>query len=171
MRYYVYDLIDPRDGATFYVGKGQRDRVHHHEIEARAGKNSSKCIRIREILAAGHSLRHSIISRFDDEAEAYAAEAFRVGEIGLANLTNVAPGGGKARTRRRQVWSVSGVRQAAKTILRGLHILTRDGKLSFRYGGKSHDFTDGFAKIVYSMGQDIGRSKLFEILGVSDVQP
>ena len=27
---YVYRLIDPRDGETFYVGKGQGNRVFSH---------------------------------------------------------------------------------------------------------------------------------------------
>ena len=28
--YYVYRLIDPRNGQTFYVGKGKNDRVFRH---------------------------------------------------------------------------------------------------------------------------------------------
>ena len=28
--HYVYRLVDPRDGMTFYVGKGQKDRVFDH---------------------------------------------------------------------------------------------------------------------------------------------
>ena len=27
---YVYRLIDPRNGETFYVGRGKGDRVFHH---------------------------------------------------------------------------------------------------------------------------------------------
>ncbi|MDH7791999.1 LEM-3-like GIY-YIG domain-containing protein [Ochrobactrum sp. AN78] len=30
---YVYRLIDPRDGKTFYVGKGRGDRVFQHVKE------------------------------------------------------------------------------------------------------------------------------------------
>ncbi len=28
--HYVYRLIDPRNGETFYVGKGKGNRVFHH---------------------------------------------------------------------------------------------------------------------------------------------
>ena len=28
--HYVYRLIDPRDGSTFYVGRGQVNRVFEH---------------------------------------------------------------------------------------------------------------------------------------------
>jgi len=28
-RYYVYELIDPRTGKPFYVGKGVRNRFEH----------------------------------------------------------------------------------------------------------------------------------------------
>jgi len=30
LKTYVYRLIDPRNGETFYVGKGQGDRVFPH---------------------------------------------------------------------------------------------------------------------------------------------
>ncbi|MEX6462844.1 hypothetical protein AB6N35_00520 [Dietzia cinnamea] len=35
--YYVYLLVDPRDGRPFYVGKGRGERANSHEIEALAG--------------------------------------------------------------------------------------------------------------------------------------
>ncbi len=31
--YYVYRLIDPRDGQTFYVGKGKNDRIYAHAAQ------------------------------------------------------------------------------------------------------------------------------------------
>jgi hypothetical protein len=30
LNYYVYRLIDPRNGQTFYVGKGKGNRLFHH---------------------------------------------------------------------------------------------------------------------------------------------
>jgi uncharacterized protein len=30
LKWYVYRLIDPRNGETFYVGKGRADRVFQH---------------------------------------------------------------------------------------------------------------------------------------------
>jgi hypothetical protein len=92
-RFFVYDLIDPRDDKVFYVGKGQKQRPYDHEREALKGVQSEKCDRIREILESGNSVKIDIVKRFSDETEAYQFEAERVEQIGLANLTNVIPGG------------------------------------------------------------------------------
>ena len=37
---YVYRLIDPRNGETFYVGQGRDDRVFQHVREAESMSNS-----------------------------------------------------------------------------------------------------------------------------------
>lgn len=34
LKYYVYRLIDPRNGQTFYVGKGKNNRVFAHVNQA-----------------------------------------------------------------------------------------------------------------------------------------
>lgn len=93
MRFYLYHLIDPRDGKVFYVGKGQKARLHHHEWEAARGVYSRKCAKIREIQASGHKIGKSVVRRFDLEQDAYDAEKAEIEAIGLANLTNVMPGG------------------------------------------------------------------------------
>jgi hypothetical protein len=96
-RFYVYELIDPRDGLAFYVGKGQRDRLLAHESDARKGVCSEKCDRIREIWAAGQEVDRLIVAYFRGEQAAYDFEAERVDEYGLDALTNIIPGGGVPR--------------------------------------------------------------------------
>jgi hypothetical protein len=90
-KYYVYELADPRDGATFYVGKGCGDRLDHHEVEAKKGIDSRKCNRIREIIGAGLPVQKTKIAYFQDEKEAYQFENERIKEYGRTNLCNVAP--------------------------------------------------------------------------------
>lgn len=91
--YYVYALIDPRTDAPFYIGKGKGYRVAAHEAEAVKGGYSPKCNRIREIWIDGEKVVRKIISRHQDENDAFAYEAALIEEIGLNNLTNIMPGG------------------------------------------------------------------------------
>jgi len=58
INYYVYRLIDPRNGETFYVGKGMDNRVFQHireEINAVKDQDSNdlKLRRIRAIKGPG----------------------------------------------------------------------------------------------------------------------
>ena len=55
---YVYELIDPRDGKVFYVGKGRNSRAWAHEKAARRGKvhNAFKTALIMEIIGFKSSL-------------------------------------------------------------------------------------------------------------------
>jgi hypothetical protein len=58
---YVYRLIDPRNGETFYVGKGQGNRVFAHireQVEQDDPNNKLK--RIRDIHLAGFEVAHVI---------------------------------------------------------------------------------------------------------------
>ena len=96
--FYVYELIDPRTGAVFYVGKGVRGRIDQHERDARAGVESRKCDVIRAIEADGLRIVKKRVRSFADEQEAYDFEAEHIDTIGLENLTNVVAGGGAART-------------------------------------------------------------------------
>tara|TARA_R110000868_G_scaffold187664_4_gene430194 strand:- start:1334 stop:1858 length:525 start_codon:yes stop_codon:yes gene_type:complete len=91
--YFVYELIDPRNGLVFYIGKGKGDRPKQHEAEARKGKRTAKCNTIREILEAGHTVTISIVRHFKDEAKAYAFEKRHIEAHGLDKLTNMQPGG------------------------------------------------------------------------------
>lgn len=64
--HYVYRLIDPRNGETFYVGKGRGNRVFEHargelkNIEEGMTFLSEKFQRIREIQNAGLTVQHVI---------------------------------------------------------------------------------------------------------------
>jgi hypothetical protein len=97
MSYYVYELRDPRDGSVFYVGKGKGSRIDQHEREADKGRQSRKCDRIRAIKAGGLCIVKDKVRHFANEQDAFDFEAELVGLYGLANLTNVVPGGGTAR--------------------------------------------------------------------------
>ena len=123
VRYYVYALIDPRDGKPFYIGKGKGFRIEAHEKEAGKGVYSRKCSRIRDIWQAGGQVVRLKLSHHDDEAEAYDAEAEEIERIGLENLTNVLPGGGgvyPTRERRMVPERRDGPLCLTETQLRGL---------------------------------------------------
>lgn len=77
----------------FYVGKGKGDRLYSHEAEARRGSGHPKCVRIREIWAAGLVVWKQIIEHFKTEKAAFAFESRRIAEIGPERLTNIIRGG------------------------------------------------------------------------------
>jgi hypothetical protein len=116
--YYVYELIDPRDKSVFYVGKGTGKRIDHHELEARRGRVSRKCDRIREIESAGLLVAKRKVKQFSDEVEAYLFEADHIEALGLHNLTNVLPGGGSPRAGSSTYADRVRVRVAAELIAR-----------------------------------------------------
>ena len=102
LNYYVYRLIDPRNGNTFYVGKGKGNRVFAHVADALKnydGENyidkdeddtSLKIKTIREIKSSGLDVIH-VIHRYGLTSD----EAFEV-EAALIDcypgLTNIQPG-------------------------------------------------------------------------------
>ena len=66
LKWYVYRLIDPRNGETFYVGKGRGNRVFAHASgqtpseEIKDGELGPKLERIRAIKASGLEVGHII---------------------------------------------------------------------------------------------------------------
>lgn len=111
---YVYRLVDPRNGLTFYVGKGTGDRIFYHikcaiEISSDCDEdeNDLKYQQIKEIKAAGLEVIH-LIHRWglsDDEAlevEAALIDAY-------SGLTNKQSGRGADR-------GVSNVEQIIATL-------------------------------------------------------
>ena len=85
--FYVYALVDPRNGKVFYIGKGTGNRVFSHEAESRKSHKTEKkkLQKIREIENDGFGVERLIINWGLSEREAFAAEAT------LINLLNCMP--------------------------------------------------------------------------------
>lgn len=94
LKTYVYRLIDPRDGETFYVGKGRGDRVFAHirEQVEDDGEVDSKLKRIREIHLAGFEVAHVIHRHGMDDSTAFEVEAALIDAY--PGLTNAVGGAG-----------------------------------------------------------------------------
>jgi hypothetical protein len=93
LNYYVYRLIDPRNGETFYVGKGKGNRVFAHcagELAFEGEELEQKFQRIREIRKAGFEVAHVIHRHGMDERTAMEVEGALIDAY--SGLTNKADG-------------------------------------------------------------------------------
>lgn len=92
--YYVYALVDPRNGEIFYIGKGRRRRYLAHYAEWKAGHvaNAAKFTRIDGIAADGFTPNAVCLEDSLTEAAAYTMERQFIEVIGLQRLTNATPG-------------------------------------------------------------------------------
>ena len=95
LKHYVYRLIDPRNGETFYVGRGVDNRVFAH-IRAEAGLDGdavdNKLVRIHAIRLAGLEVAHVIHRHGLDAVTAVEIEAALIDAY--PGLTNVVGGEG-----------------------------------------------------------------------------
>ncbi len=97
LKYYVYRLIDPRNGETFYVGKGKDNRVFAHikgDVKSEDDEPDPKLKRIWEIQAAGFEVAHVIHRHGMDADTAVEVEAALIDAY--AGLTNIAGGEGSS---------------------------------------------------------------------------
>lgn len=95
LKTYVYRLIDPRNGETFYVGKGKGNRVFAHirlERTLQGEELDNKAKRIREIHTVGLEVGHVIHRHGLDDKTAYEVEAALIDAY--PGLTNLAGGAG-----------------------------------------------------------------------------
>jgi len=93
--FYVYRLIDPRNGETFYVGKGKGNRVFSHiraEQKLDGDETDNKLKRIHEIHLAGFEVAHVIHRHGMDEDTAFEVEAALIDAY--PGLTNNVAGSG-----------------------------------------------------------------------------
>jgi len=95
LKTYVYRLIDPRNGETFYVGKGKGNRVFAHiraEPNLEGDEFDNKIKRIREIRLASMEVAHVIHRHGMDDRTALEVEAALIDAY--PGLTNVSGGVG-----------------------------------------------------------------------------
>lgn len=96
--YFVYALIDPRDGSIFYIGKGKNNRPYRHLEEAKKtnkinkGQNPYKIRKIKNILAAEYDCYEiKYLHENLSEKEAFELEIKEIASHD--NLTNISLGG------------------------------------------------------------------------------
>jgi len=95
LQYYVYRLIDPRNGETFYIGKGKDNRVFAHargDIES--DSLSEKMSRIRSIHIAGFDVAHVIHRHGMSEKVALEVEGALIDAY--PGITNIMDGHGNS---------------------------------------------------------------------------
>ena|SRR5688572_4287900 len=95
LKYYVYRLIDPRNGETFYAGKGKDNRAFAHakgKVNSDEEELEPKLKRIWEIQGAGFEVAHVIHRHGMDEKTAIEVEAAVIDAY--PGLTNMAGGAG-----------------------------------------------------------------------------
>ena len=93
--FYVYALIDERNGETFYIGKGSGKRSSQHLRDARNGRvcNDAKHQRICEIIDAGSSVIDEILFLNLSEDAALKIEKHLISEY-RDKIVNISGGNG-----------------------------------------------------------------------------
>lgn len=93
LNYYVYRLIDPRNGETFYIGKGKGNRVFAHvRGDLEEDYLSEKMSRIRSINLSGFEVAHVIHRHGLTDKIAFQVEAALIDAY--PGITNISGGHG-----------------------------------------------------------------------------
>lgn len=160
--YYVYELIDPRSDAVFYVGKGTGKRHAEHVKDAKKGFTGCKCDLIRDILADGHEIVCSIVKRFESEDAAFSYEKKRIEKHGIENLTNIAPGGREITSA--EYYRRKDARKYADSMCRMARKLDKHREIGFWFCGKFYDVDRSMAVEMLHKGIQ----HVFDVLGKSE---
>lgn len=90
-KFYVYQLVDPRNNQPFYIGKGTGYRMKSHLTEAKQPKikwtNAIKCERIVSIWTSGLDVIAAKIATDLSESDAFILEDKLIQQYGLL-ITN-----------------------------------------------------------------------------------
>jgi hypothetical protein len=94
-KFYVYSLIDPRNGSVFYVGKGQGSRTKRHLRACVAGIHDNPKLqnKVNKILKKGLVYEAEIMFSSACEAECFRKEEEWILFYGRASLCNLTDGG------------------------------------------------------------------------------
>lgn len=103
--YYVYQLIDPRNGQPFYIGKGSGNRAYSHAKFKDGNNNPHKDRVIKKIINEQlEPLVEIVHDNIHCETKAYDLETELIRKIGISNLTNICE---DARPPSRKGWTPS----------------------------------------------------------------
>lgn len=96
-KFYTYELVDPRDGLCFYVGKGKDDRIFSHEKKIRrsilSNSNAKLSNKISSILRSGMAIIYNKPYQNVSESQALRYEKELIDFHGIQNLCNLTHGG------------------------------------------------------------------------------